>query len=333
MVYFFVVVLLIGMLGSIAFAADEKWEIGLASREILNDYDRGIIEGARQIVEAAGGSLIVADGHDDVRKHIDNITNLITRGVKGIIVSLGDVEQLVSVFEKAQKAGIPVVTNSIGQTTPGALCDVTGDDEFMTVVLARQLITDIKAKGKVYIISPPGAPILETRVRIMKAFLSGYNGVQVAEVVPTQQSVAYTLNVMQNILTANPNPGDIAAVFVTFDLIGSGAVQAIINAGREKDIKVYAIDGDEIGFQMLFDKEGPFRATISQDVVQVGRICAEYLLKAMDGKADEVPYSANPDVALASKTDLAFAVKRAKAKWGDDCLTRWGIDENTLLQK
>lgn len=331
-IYLVIMVFLVGLLGNVVFAADELI-IGLASREIVNDYNRGIIEGAKQVVESAGGSLIVADGQTDIRKHIDNISNLITRGVKGLIVQLGDPEQLASVFEKAQKAGIPVITTTIGQTTPGALCDVNGDDELMTVILARQLLTDIKAKGKVYIISVPGAPVLETRVRIMKAVLSGYNGVQIAEVAPTQHSVPYTLNVMQNILTANPNPGDIAAVFVTYDLIGSGAVQAIKNAGRAKDIKVYAIDGDEIGFQMLFDKEGPFYATVSQNVKQIGQLAAELLLKAINGRTDEVPYAAYPEMTLVSKTNIPFAIQAAKTKWGDDCLTRWGIDENSLLQK
>jgi ribose transport system substrate-binding protein len=313
--------------------AAKKFAIGLASREIVNDYNRGIIEGAKKVIEAAGGELIVADGQTDIRKHIDNISNLITRGVNGLIVQLGDPEQLASVFQKAQKAGIPVITTTIGQTTPGALCDVNGDDELMTVILARQLLTDIKAQGKVYIISVPGAPVLETRVRIMSAVLKGYNGVKLAEVAPTQHSVPYTLNVMQNILTANPNPGDIAAVFVTYDLIGSGAVQAIKNAGRAKDIKVYAIDGDEIGFQMLFDKNGPFYATVSQNVKQIGEIAAEMVLKAINGKAGEIPYAAYPEMSLVSKTNMEVAIKAAKTKWGDDCLTRWNLDEKSLLQK
>jgi ABC-type sugar transport system, periplasmic component len=316
-----------------AAAGEKKPVIGFASREMVNDYNRGIVEGARKVVEGAGGTLVTTDGQADIRKHIDNINSFITRGVDGILVQLGDPEQFASVFAKAKAAGIPVVTTSIGQTAPDALCDVNGDDEIMTAVLMRQLVTDIKAKGKVYIISVPGAPVLETRARIARPFLSGYSGIQLADTVPTQHSVPYTLNVMQNILTANPEPGSVAAVFVTYDLLASGAAMAITNAGRQNEIKVYSIDGDEIGFQMLFDRENPFAATVSQNVENIGAIAAEMILKAVDGKADEIPYAVYPPTALAAKTDMAAAVQIAKDKWGADCMEKWGIDEKALLGK
>ncbi len=328
-------VLALGLFASFfaAEAGEKKPVVGFASREMVNDYNRGIVEGARKVVEAAGGTLVTTDGQADIRKHIDNINSFVTRGVDGILVQLGDPEQFAAVFAKAKAAGIPVVTTSIGQTSPDALCDVNGDDEIMTAILIRQMVTDIKAKGKVYIISVPGAPILETRARIARAFLSGYSGVSVADTVPTQHSVPYTLNVMQNILTANPEPGSVAAVFVTYDLLASGAAMAIANAGRQDEIKVYSIDGDEIGFQMLFDKSNPFAATVSQNVENIGAIAADQVLKAIDGRADEVPYAVYPPSFLAAKANLAEAVKVAKDKYGPDCLEKWDIDEKALLAK
>ncbi len=320
-------------MSSFAAAGDKKPVIGFASREMVNDYNRGIVEGARKVVEAAGGTLITTDGQADIRKHIDNINSLITRGVDGILVQLGDPEQFATVFAAAKAAGIPVITTSFGQTAPDALCDVNGDDEIMTAILMRQLVTDIRAKGKVYIISVPGAAILETRVRIARAFLAGYAGIEVADTIPTQHSVPYTLNVTQNILTANPEPGSVAAIFVTYDLLASGAAMAITNAGRQDEIKVYSIDGDEIGFQMLFDENNPFAAPVSQKVEDMGAAAAEMILKAVDGRADEVPYSVFPVASLAAAADMPTAIEVAKDKWGADCLVNWGFDENALLGK
>jgi ribose transport system substrate-binding protein len=296
--------------------AAKKLVIGLPTRDLNTDFNRGVINGAKKVVEAAGGQLIVTDGQTDIRKHLDNISNLITRKVDGLIIQLGDADQLQGVIAKANTAGIPCVTTTVGQTTPGALTDVGADDELMTTMLMRQLVTDIKARGKVYIVSVPGAACLETRVRIAKAFLSGYSNIEVADVAPTQHSVPYTLNVMQNILTANPKPGSIAAVFVTYDDIASGAVQAIKNAGRGKDIKLYSIDGDPIGYRNLYDKEGPQWATVSQNSADSGALAAEMILKAIHGKKNEIPYAIQPKVTLCSKTNLPTAIKTFKEKFG-----------------
>ena len=109
--------------------AGEKLVVGMAVREITNDFNRTIIEGARKVVEENGGEMIVTDGNADIRKHIDNISNLITKKVDGIIVQLGEPAQLTSVFQKAKDAGIPVSSTSVGQRTPGCITDVNGDEE------------------------------------------------------------------------------------------------------------------------------------------------------------------------------------------------------------
>ena len=89
-------------------AAGKK--VGIASREITNDYNRGIIAGARKVIEADGDTVVVADGQGDPRKHNENIENLINSHVDGLIIQLGDAQQLAPEVAKAKAAGIPVVT-------------------------------------------------------------------------------------------------------------------------------------------------------------------------------------------------------------------------------
>ena len=45
-------------------------------------------------MEAAGGTLVVADAQTDPRKHNENIENLINSGVDGLIIQLGDAQRL-----------------------------------------------------------------------------------------------------------------------------------------------------------------------------------------------------------------------------------------------
>ena len=90
---------------------------------------------------------------------------------------------------------------------------------------------------------------------------------------------------MEDILTANPEPGSIAAVWGAYDLLTSGAVQAIRQAGRN-EIKSASIDGDRVGFQMLLSAGSPFVATVAQDVPHIGELAGKTILAALAGKKD-----------------------------------------------
>ena len=146
-------------------AAGKK--IGIASREITNDYNRGIIDGARKVIEADGDAVVVVDGQGDPRKHNDNIANLVNAHVDGLIIQLGDAQQLAPVVAKANAAGIPVVTTSVGARTEGALTEIGGDEDLMAVMMTRALLSSIGYAGDVYVVWVPGAPLLETRKRVL----------------------------------------------------------------------------------------------------------------------------------------------------------------------
>ena len=291
-------------------------KIGLASREITNDYNRDIIAGAKAVLEKAGAEVVVTDGGTDPRKHNENIENLINSGVAGIIVQLGDPKQLQAVIAKANAAGIPVVTTSVGSKTEGALADVGGDESLMAAMLARSLLSSIDYKGTVIGFWVPGAPLLETRKRVFEAVVADYPNVKV-QWVPTEHSAAKVQTQMEDLLTANPEPGSIAGVWGAYDLLVSGAVEATRRAGRS-EIKIASIDGDRIGFQMLLDENSPFVATIVQDVPAIGKLAAETIVSAVGGNKN-FPSAIFTEVYIATHANgVAAAEKRWGAKvWND----------------
>ena len=80
-----------------ATADTKSLRIAMAAREITNDYNRDIITGAKRVIEAAGNNIVVADGQTDPRKHNENIENLINSKVDGLIIQLGNAQQLAPV--------------------------------------------------------------------------------------------------------------------------------------------------------------------------------------------------------------------------------------------
>jgi ribose transport system substrate-binding protein len=321
------VVLLAAFAATAAPAYATGKRIGMASREITNDYNRGIIAGAQKAIEAAGDKMLVVDGGADPRKHNENIENLINSHVDGLIIQLGDAQQLAPEVAKAKAAGIPVVTTSVGAHTEGALTEVGGDEDLMATLMTRALLSSIEYKGDVYVVWVPGAPLLETRKRILEAMVKDYPKVKLHEV-PTEHSAAKVQSQMEDILTANPEPGSIAAVWGAYDLLTSGAVQAIRQAGRN-EIKAASIDGDRVGFQMLLADGSPFIATVAQDVPHIGELAGQMIEAALGGKKD-FPSFMFTDAYVATH---ANGVAAAERRWGADVWKQIDMDPKEIASR
>ncbi len=130
---------------------------------------------------------------------------------------------------------------------------------------------------------------------------------------------------MEDILTANPTPGGIAAVWGAYDLLTSGAVQAIQQAGRS-EIKVASIDGDRIGFQMLLSSGSPFVATVAQDVPHIGELAGQTIEAALSGKKD-FPSFMFTDAYVATH---ANGVAAAERRWGNDVWKQIDMDPKEI---
>lgn len=295
---------------------DGSFKIGIAAREITNDYNRNIVAASQELIEKAGGSVTIADAQADVQKHNENIENLINSGIDGLIVHLGDPEQLAPLMEEAEKKGIPVITNGVGSPVQHTLGDVNGDDPLMATLASDALLASIGYSGDVYVVWVPGAPLLETRKRIFEAIAADYPDVKIHEV-PAEHNPAKVQTQIEEILTANPEEGSIAGIFGTYDQLVSGASEAIRRAGRGNDIKMIGIDGDVLGFQMLFQEDSPFISTVVMDTESIGQQSAEILMGVMDGSIDSSTISPKIPASCYVAT-RKNGVEAAEMKWGEN---------------
>lgn len=294
---------------------DGKFKIGIAAREITNDYNRNIVSASQELIEKAGGSVVIADAQADVQKHNENIENLINSGIDGLIVHLGDPEQMAPLMAEAEKKGIPVITNGVGSPVEHTLGDVNGDDPLMATLASDALLASIGYKGDVYVVWVPGAPLLETRKRIFEAVAADYPDVKIHEV-PAEHNPAKVQTQIEEILTANPEKGSIAGIFGTYDQLVSGASEAIRRAGRGEEIKMIGIDGDVLGFQMLFQEDSPFISTVVMDTESIGQQSADILLGVMDGSIDAETISPKIPASCYVAT-RKNGVEAAEMKWGE----------------
>jgi ribose transport system substrate-binding protein len=306
-----------------------NFKVGIASREILGDVNRDIISGASDTFKAAGATKInVTDAGGDPRKQNDNVESLINSGVNGLFVILGDAQQVSPLTKRASDQGIKVSTGLFGATPDGSLTDVGYDDPLASALMTRALFSSMHYKGDVYAFWVPGAPILESRKRVMEAIAKDYPGITVHEV-PTEHGAAKSLSQMTDLLTANPKKGSISGVWGAYDLLVSGANEAIRRAGRD-EIKVASIDGDKVAFQMLYGAKSPYVATVVGDVKGIGRLAAEAIIKASCGKGQSIPPSTYTPMWLATRNN---GIAAGEKRWGAGLWKASGLNKAQIVKQ
>lgn len=322
--------------GAQAPVASGELRVGISSREIVNDYNRDIISGAQSLFEKEGGEVTVTNGGGDATKQINDINTLINSGINVLFIQLGDPAQLEPVVKKATDEGITVVTAGIGSVVPGAIADAGGDETLMAQMAARALLESMDYKGDLYAFWVPGAPLLETRLRILEAVVADYPQVTLHKE-PTDFSPATTQSAMQAILTANPEEGSIEGVWGAYDQMTSGAVQAIQSSGRG-DIKSVSIDGDRASFSMLYSAGSPFVATVVQDAQLIGELGAQAALDVRAGK--DVGNTVTSAWVATRNNGVAAAEERyGEAIWDEikldpaEIANTWPQDQDVVIMK
>ena len=301
-----------------AAAASNKsggWTIGIANREITNDYNRLIAYGAQDILEAAGCEVIMTDAETDFQKHNENIETLLNSGIDALIIQLGDNEQLAPLCEKAKEKGIPVVTAGIGSHIDNTICDTNADDGLAAVLLADAIFSGIDYAGDVYIFYVPGAPLLENRLAVIQGVAAAYPNINLVPVA-TEHNVSKVQTQMEELLTANPEKGSIAAVIGTYESLITGAVESVRQADRS-EIVMGGIDGDEVSFQMLFTEGSPFQVSVVIDASSIGATAANTVLGVLDGSIDPATVAAKIPTACYCATRRNGA-EAAEMKWGTE---------------
>ena len=283
--------------------------IGAAFFVTANYYSRTLIQGLTDVIEDAGGTLIVADARGDWQTRSNDIENFIAQGVDGIVIQTGFPAQIQPVVEKALAAGIEVVTTNIGYLE-GVSTTVVPNHFVIGVLVGAQIIYDMEPpyEGLVYAFLDEGVFDFEERIKGIQLVFSEYPGLELKKVdVPDDPSamVPDTMAALSALILAHPSPGEIRAVYGAADFFAVGPYQALLAANRD-DILVYGSDGDEVALLAIRDETDVWVATVARKPYDDGYMAAQYLLKAIAG--EEVPTQVKSDFYLVTEFDIVDRV-------------------------
>lgn len=194
-----------------------------------------------------GEEITTFDPAMDPQKQAAMIEDCISRKADVIAVNAVDPAAVVPAIKKAKAAGIPVImqnadTNDQGHAYTKVFIGSQSYDQGYAV--GEMIVNALGGAGNVVVITGKvGQTDTVNRTEGMKAAFNGTkSAMKVLAVQPADWSKDKALTVMQDLLTRYPK---IDAVFGQDDPMALGALQAIKATGREKDIKVFGVNGNK----------------------------------------------------------------------------------------
>lgn len=223
--------------------------------------------------------LEVAIANQDLNKQLADVEDFIVKGVDVIVLSPVDSKGVKAVIEKAQKAGIKVITVDV----PANGVKVTsyiGTDNYTGGVKAGELMAkELGDKGKVAIIDYPTVQSVVNRIDGFKKAIGEHKDIQI---VAQQTGItrAEALAAAQNMLQANP---DIQGIFGFGDDAALAAAVAVKSAGLESQVKVIGFDGMEEARKAV-DTNPVMVGVIQQFPGEMGKRAVDTAIDVIAGK-------------------------------------------------
>lgn len=260
--------------GGSASGAASDVTIGIVELNLSNPFFGTLEKATEAAATAKGWKVMKAEAKQpgDSATQVTAIENMITNGVKGLVVDPANPTALNDVIQKARDAGILVTVVNAPLTPVDAADGTFATDNFA----AGQLI------GKWAKANAPATP----RIALLDydlsdgpakgrhdGFLDGYgitiDDPHVAGSALTKGTIDTGQSAMENLLSANP---DINVVYTINEPVAHGAQTALSNQGIT-DAVVVSVDGSCTGVQDV--KDGIIGATVMQFPSKMGQMAVD----------------------------------------------------------
>lgn len=259
---------------------DGDYEIGLSISTLNNPFFVALKEGAEEQANEMDATLTVADAQNDAAKQVNDVEDMIQKGMDLILINPTDSEAVGAAVQAANDAGIPVITVDRNAETGDVVAHVASDN-VAGGQLAGDYMVELVGEGQkvVELEGIPGASATRDRGQGFNEAIDGK-----LEVVAKQSANfdrAEGLTVMENILQDNK---DIVAVFAHNDEMALGAVQALEAAGMS-DVKVIGFDATDDAVKAV--EGGTMAATVAQKPAEIGKLGVKAAINHLKGETVE----------------------------------------------
>ena len=257
---------------------------------MINPFFTVMLDGAQAKADELGVELLVGAASEQTKteEQISIVQDMVSKGVKAICIAPIDSEALLPCLAEAQEAGVVVINldNRLNADTAAELgmdpIPFVGVSDADSAYLAGKAICEaIGGQGEVAIIEGiQSADNAQQRKAGAERAFNEYEDIEIVASQTANWNAEEALNVVTNILQANPN---IKGIFCANDAMSFGAIQAIEAAGKTGEIVVTSIDAEDAAIENV--KTGAALATVYNNQDTQAATALQLALDMINGKA------------------------------------------------
>jgi ribose transport system substrate-binding protein len=279
--------------------ADEP-TVGLAVANLQADFFNQIKQAVEAEAKIKGVKVVVVDAHGDSATQVNQIQDLITRGVKALIYIPAGATAAGVPVRSAQAAHIPVI--AVDRNAPDAPADtfIATDSVNAAHTLGDYVCKVTGGKGTLATIQGQlGTTPENDRNTGFTAAMANCPGIkEVARQASQEWSQNEGFTIAQDMLQRHP---DITIFFGRADGLALGAAQASKVANLDHPVMVFGFDGDKAGLKAV--RDGVLAATMTQKTQAMGKLALDSALDLVAGKT--VPKQQLQSAVLTTKDNVA----------------------------
>jgi D-xylose transport system substrate-binding protein len=281
-----------------AAAADgEKIKVGLSFSDFATERWKNEEVILRGLLEEKGYEVLSQEANQDVKLQNDQIDNMVSQGVKALIIIAQDGDAVVTAVDKAADAGVAVVAYDRLIKSP----KIAGYISFNNVEVGRQQADgvmkalgienwDAAANGPARVVKLGGSPTDNNAIlfrqgqdEIVDPLVEAGTVEIVADQWVENWDAANALKLMENILTGANN--DVDAVVASNDGTALGALQALSAQGLAGTVPISGQDATADGCNSIV--KGELTVSILKDIRNLAPIAVDMVDALLNGQAVE----------------------------------------------
>ncbi|HTR81092.1 MAG TPA: substrate-binding domain-containing protein [Bacteroidota bacterium] len=282
--------------------------IGVSYQDLQNEFVIRLQDAMRAKAKELNVNLVELDAQGHAERQISHIENFIARNVDAIILNPEDQYGSSPAVDIAVREHKPiVVVNAIVANLDKASAYVGSPDVEAGEIEASEMARLLKGKGNVVILQGPYGHSAEVqRTKGIQDVLSKFPGIKIVAEQTGNWDRAQALSVMENWLSSG-RPID--ALIAENDEMALGALKAIEDAAKQKEIPVIGIDAIPDALQAV--AEGTLIGTVFQDAQGQGATAVELADKLVKGEKvehlDYIPFQ------LVTRANVSHFLEKTKA--------------------
>lgn len=258
---------------------ENAYLIGASYMTMNNEFYKIISEEISARVEAEGDKLMLRDPALDAGRQNDQICEMLDRGIDALIVTPVEWESLALVLDKAKKQGVLIVVVDTNVSDDNlADCTITSDNYNAGHIVGEYFLRQNK-RARLVIMTHEETKSGQDRVQGFLDAIGDGAGIQVVKKIACMGQLEIAMPKLQEIIDEGM---EFDNIFCLNDLASVGAVAALEENGRGREVGVYGVDASPDSKALI--REGMMEASAAQFPSEIGKKAADATYRLLAGK-------------------------------------------------